>query len=116
MKTRSIGAAKEPLNGGSVRRLVRGVARPTDDHFRGVTKMVPRIPDSMCLLSCKCGHEADFEEFQRTEITGDLRAGTFQCPKCRHAWRMEAIAAGTLYESGLYIPATRKPVTISSYL
>jgi len=41
---------------------------------------------SMMSIHCKCGHEADFLEFKSTPITGDLPAGTYQCPACRTAW------------------------------
>jgi len=75
------------------------------------------IPDSMMLLKCgKCGHEADFEEFCRTPITGELPRGTHQCPACKRAWRMESTGKGIHYPSGLYIPPTRKSVTIPTIL
>ena len=74
------------------------------------------IPDSMCLLTCKCGHEADIEEFQQTPITGKLPCGTYQCPSCRKAWRMESQGKGEFYPSGLYIPAKRNAVSIPTML
>jgi hypothetical protein len=75
------------------------------------------IPDSYMTLTCaQCGHEADFFEFCRTPITGDLPSGTHQCPSCRKAWRMEVTDPGQRYESGLYIPPTRKAVQIPTIL
>jgi hypothetical protein len=75
------------------------------------------IPDSMCLLRCvRCGHEADFELFQRTPVSGELPAGTFQCPGCRRAWRMESEGVGQWFENGLYIPAKRVAVQIPTIL
>lgn len=75
------------------------------------------IADSMVSLTCsKCGHTADFLEFCRTPITGELPAGTHQCPACRRAWRMEAITEGRWTSSGLYIPPGRRSVTIPTIL
>lgn len=75
------------------------------------------IADSMVSLTCsKCGHTADFFDFCRTPITGALPAGTHQCPACRRAWRMEALGKGRMTSSGLFIPPTRRAVTIPSIL
>ena len=75
------------------------------------------IPDSYMTLTCaKCGHEADFFDFCRTPITGDLPVGTHQCPQCRKAWRMETVAKGKWFDSGLYIPPSRRAVSIPSIL
>lgn len=72
---------------------------------------------SMCNLTCgECGHEADFEEFRHTPINGELPGGTYQCPSCKGAWRYEAIGKGTLYPSGLFVPADRKRVVIPTIL
>ena len=71
----------------------------------------------MMLLCCgQCGHEADFFDFCRTPITGDLPSGTHQCPKCKKAWQMESQGKGRFYESGLYIPAKRIAVSIPTML
>lgn len=40
-------------------------------------------------IKCSCGHEADFIQFTRTALAGDLPPGEFQCPACRSAWRRE---------------------------
>lgn len=75
------------------------------------------IPDSMMLLKCaKCGHEADFEEFCHTPITGDLPRGTHQCPNCKRAWRMEKIEPDRIYDCGLIIPGKRAAVSIPTIL
>ncbi len=74
------------------------------------------IPDSMCLLSCPCGHSEDFEAFTRTPVNGDLPRGTYQCSKCRGAWRYEQVGTGTFYPSGLYVPAARRKVIIPTIL
>jgi hypothetical protein len=75
------------------------------------------IPPSYVLLTCgKCRHEDDFDAFCQTPITGQLPPGTHQCPACKTAWKMEATESAKLYPSGLYIPATRKSVTIPTIL
>lgn len=75
------------------------------------------IADSMVSLTCgKCRHTADFFDFGRTLIGGALPAGTHQCPACRHAWRMEITAPGRRTPSGLFIPPTRRAVTIPTIL
>jgi hypothetical protein len=75
------------------------------------------IPESMMLLCCgKCGYEADFFDFCRTPITGELPIGTHQCPKCRKAWKMEKTDKGHWLDSGLWIPSGRRAVTIPTIL
>lgn len=37
-------------------------------------------------ITCKCKHTADFTEFCRTPIFGDLPKGHYQCPSCGLAW------------------------------
>lgn len=75
------------------------------------------IPDSYVLLQCaKCGHEADFFDFSRTPIGGDLPKGTHQCPNCKRAWCMEAQGKGELFASGLFIPPGRKAIAIPTIL
>lgn len=75
------------------------------------------IPDSMMTITCgHCGHEADFFDFCKTPITGELPRGTHQCPACRKAWRMEKVGKGQLFPSGLFIPASRRPVQIPTIL
>lgn len=79
--------------------------------------MATIIPDSLVSLTCpKCRHSADFFDFCRTPVTGELPSGTHQCPSCRHAWRMEAVTKGRWISADLYIPPTRKAVTIPSIL
>jgi hypothetical protein len=43
-------------------------------------------PSGMDMTCGYCGHTADFDEFTRTVIGGDLPKGMFQCPKCQRAW------------------------------
>jgi hypothetical protein len=75
------------------------------------------IPESYMLITCgKCSHEADFFDFCSTPITGDLPSGTHQCPKCRKAWKMETFEKGQWFNSGLYIPAGRRAVSIPTML
>lgn len=75
------------------------------------------IPESMMLLKCgRCGHEADFFDFCRTPVGGDLPQGTHQCPKCLRAWRMEKREEGRWLAGGLYIPPGRRAVSIPSIL
>lgn len=75
------------------------------------------IPDSYALLTCgQCGHTADFMEFCRTQITGELPKGTHQCPACRKAWRMEVVEPGRWVGADYFIPPTRKAVQIPTIL
>lgn len=75
------------------------------------------IPESYALLTCgQCGHSADFFDFCRAPITGDLPKGSHQCPACRKAWKMEIAAPGRMTASGLFIPPTRKASPIPSFL
>lgn len=43
------------------------------------------------LIKCSCGHEADFIQFTRTPLNGDLPPGEFQCPSycAQFVFRME---------------------------
>lgn len=71
------------------------------------------IPDSLAMITCgRCRHTADFFDFCRTPITGELPKDTFQCPNCRTAWRMEITEPGYRTRSGFFIPPTRKAVQI----
>lgn len=73
--------------------------------------------DSYMSLTCaKCGHEADFFDFCRAPITGELPNGTHQCPKCQKAWSMETVTEGKWFDSGLYIPPGRRAVSIPTIL
>lgn len=75
------------------------------------------IPDSYALLTCgQCKHEADFFDFCRTPIGGELPRDTHQCPKCRKAWRMEIIEPGYVTRAGYFIPPKRKAVQIPTIL
>jgi len=75
------------------------------------------IPDSYMLLTCaKCGHESDFFDFCHTPIGGNLPGGTHQCPACRKAWKMEQSDEPQWFDSGLYIPAGRRAVSIPTIL
>jgi hypothetical protein len=44
---------------------------------------------STMFIKCSCGHEADYLQFTRTTLAGDLPPGEFQCPACRSAWRRQ---------------------------
>lgn len=44
------------------------------------------IAESYVTLHCRCGHEADIDEFCRTPVGGELPRGHYQCPQCRRAW------------------------------
>jgi hypothetical protein len=75
------------------------------------------IPDSMALITCgQCRHTADIFEFCETPISGTLPLGTYQCPKCRKAWRMQTQGEGQQFDSGLYIPPKRIAVSIASMM
>lgn len=75
------------------------------------------IPESYVALTCgHCGHSADFLDFCRAPIAGDLPAGTHQCPACQKAWKMEVVTPGRRTTAGFYIPPTRKAVQIPTVL
>jgi len=75
------------------------------------------IPDSYALITCgRCRHTADFNEFCRTPIIGELPKDTHQCPSCKTAWRMEVVEAGYRTRSGFFIPPKRKAVQIPTIL
>jgi hypothetical protein len=75
------------------------------------------ISESYVMLECgKCGHESDFMDFCSTPITGDLPRGTYQCPSCKNAWRMEKFEEGQFLDGGLYIPPGCRPVAVPTIL
>lgn len=75
------------------------------------------IPESYVALTCRhCGHTADLFDFTATPITGELPSGTYQCPACRRAWRMEKTAPGRWTSSGFFIPPTMRAVAVPTML
>jgi hypothetical protein len=67
-------------------------------------------------ITCKCGHEADFDEFRRTPVTGELPAGEYQCPKCRRAWTLRMVTPCTVGWSGMILPGKSAVVEIPARL
>jgi hypothetical protein len=63
-----------------------------------------------------CRHTADLDLFTTTPVNGALPKGTYQCPKCQHAWRLVPQGKGTRHPSGLYIPPDIKVEPIPSFL
>lgn len=79
--------------------------------------MKPNFGPSYCNVTCRCGHTADLSEFDQTPVNGDLPAGTFQCPKCKHAWTYRAVGTGRLICGGTHwIPPDRVVETVPSRL
>ena len=98
MKSETLDAVPAPSNkgagGGRMRRLVG---------------------PSMCSLTCKCGHEADYLEFRETPIGGELPRDHYQCPKCRRAWAVVRDPA-TVGWSGMVIPGETRIIEIPAKL
>lgn len=44
---------------------------------------------SFCNITCTCGHDASLDEFTRAPLGTELPAGSYQCPGCKRAWRIE---------------------------
>lgn len=47
-------------------------------------------------IQCRCGHLADFDEFTRTPIRGELPKGHYQCPECGRAWHRKETTPGQM--------------------
>ncbi len=65
-----------------------------------------KFGSSLCNIRCECGHEADIEEFCSTPVSGELPAGTYQCPRCSVAWRVgaEFKFRWSTYKQGVIVP------------
>lgn len=62
-------------------------------------------------IQCKCGHLDCFDAFCRTEISGELPPGEFQCPACGYAWAVRSKGQPTVARDGTFvIPADREIV------
>lgn len=64
----------------------------------------------MMTIICQCGHEADYDEFRKTPLAGELPRDHFQCPACRRAWKLVTVGKPTIGWSGMVIPAKRRVV------
>lgn len=71
---------------------------------------------SLCNLRCRCGHEADFDHFCRTPVSGDLPPGHHQCPACRRAWTYRPTGPSSVGWSGLVIPPPVEAVELPPLL
>ncbi len=61
------------------------------DRFAALHRAVDAAPlgPSMCNVRCgQCQHEADLGLFCSTPVSGELAPGSYQCPKCKHAWKI----------------------------
>lgn len=59
---------------------------------------------SLCQITCgACGHQADYLEFTRTPLFGDLPKDTFQCPKCKTSIK-RTYGTPTVYDTGYVAP------------
>lgn len=56
-------------------------------------------------ITCRCGHQADFDAFRRTPIRGELPAGHYQCPACRSRWTMRPSGPPSVRGDSFIIPA-----------
>jgi hypothetical protein len=54
-----------------------------------MSKSPPELGPSMVNITCACGHEADFMEFRTSPVAGELPRHTYQCPKCKKAWKVQ---------------------------
>jgi len=69
------------------------------------------------LITCgKCGHEANIDDFTRTEVFGELPRDQYQCPQCRTAFKREPQGKPHVSMSGFVIPAPMKIVQIEGRL
>ena len=67
-------------------------------------------------ITCKCGHTAPVEEFQRSPSGIDLLDGQYQCHACGVAWEIRKVGKPKVYPSGFVIPAKRACVEIDATL
>jgi hypothetical protein len=52
-------------------------------------------------ITCgKCGKVADVDEWTRRPISGELPAGTFQCPHCQWAFQRAAAGGHKVFRDG----------------
>lgn len=71
----------------------------------------------MFQIKCRCGHLDDFDAFCRTEISGELPPGQFQCPACGYAWAVRSKGSPTVACDGMFvIPADREIVSVQGRL
>lgn len=68
------------------------------------------------LMTCRCGHQADIDEFTRTPVTGELPKNVFQCPRCHLAVERKVTGPGTLYDSGLFVSGPIELVPVQARL
>lgn len=62
----------------------------------------------MLTIICQCGHEADYDDFRKTALAGELPLDHFQCPACRRAWKLVTVGKPTIGWSGMVIPPKRE--------
>jgi hypothetical protein len=62
---------------------------------------------SMLNVTCRCGHNADADEFFHTRLGVELPRGQFQCRKCGHAWKIVAKTPAKVMPSGFVMPGER---------
>ena len=62
-------------------------------------------------ISCgSCNQTGDFGDFTRTAVGGDLPKGSYQCPFCGTAWKIESEGPPKVLDSGFVMPAPLKIV------
>jgi hypothetical protein len=67
--------------------------------------------DSLCAVTCQCGHTAPLEQFTDRPITGQLQGDAYQCPACNRAWRRTK--GKRRYNGDLYPPLKIQPIAPS---
>ena len=72
-------------------------------------------PSGMDIKCGLCGHVADFEEFTRRPVSGDLPKGMVQCPKCGMALERRQGRARVL-PSGFVMPGDVRMVEVGGVL
>ena len=74
------------------------------------------ITDSMVAITCPCGYAADYNDFTRSPVTGDLPRNHYQCPKCRRAWTIRQTTPPRVGWSGMILPGTTIVEQVPSFL
>jgi len=58
-----------------------------------------------CSIQCgKCKEHAEFDDFRKTAVNGDLPKDHYQCPNCHHAFAIERKGEAQVFDNGFIIP------------
>ena len=72
-------------------------------------------PSGLDMTCGRCGHVADFEEFTRRPVSGELPMGRTQCPKCGLAVERKQ-GRGRVLPSGFVMPGDVRLVEVGGVL